>query len=779
MMEKRLDIRKVIGLLFFIFIVACQQDEDDLLLVHSSEVISFHLSQMEDENASRSPFPHYGEHAGNGVLRSDYSADTLVMGMYVSDMDEDMSYTRGVPVTSANLASFGVYASRQEEGKSIQSFFKNLKVSKIDDGSFENETSYYWPGDIFTVGFMAISPYDPQGLSVNMDGNNALPVSFDYTVPAESVNQNDLLLAVTPNYQGDYYETVGLNFRHLCSAVNVKVGSIPQGTIKSITFKNIHNKGTYTIANDTWSVNGASKTDFAVDFVGTQTEYPTTGNETGNPQINDASATFMMIPQTLPDDAEMIVSFTHTISGKTEELSCPLAGFEWAKATTTNYLINISPYYELYIEEEDVAVADCHYDMRVIHIKNDYTNKEWTLNSNQDWVKFRLMPADYETNTDYQFYKNYWLEAHTVTTQNISYNSSGDQTGNTTQTVDYGLSNSVSSSGNQVVLVYVEENVGEGIGTRAATLSLQTGDKEVSSVEVKQYYPLWNNNLAFERIEEDENGYKWGFASMRTVTYNYPAIDDVDWGEYQYLWNFVKNNRNTFLIGWLCRIIYDSVIGDRETARTSAYNTFYDTYFNTTTNLSTGFISMSGSADGDWSVMLDYGKLNNISTSGDGLANTRTILSYGGNTTTSDAETWLTNNGLTKGAETSSDDNTTIPETAAYHAIMRNKWKMTTKITNTTRIINGENFTETTSVNELSLTDEGIQWFLPSSGEISSLIQTACDDDSDNNDESLSGSYWTSTSSSNPNAYSFNASGSVSTANRTTAFKVRAARNKP
>ena len=148
------------------------------------------------------------------------------------------------------------------------------------------------------------------------------------------------------------------------------------------------------------------------------------------------------------------------------------------------------------------------------------------------------MPADYETNTDYQFYKNYWLEAHTVTTQNISYNSSGDQTGNTTQTVDYGLSNSVSSSGNQVVLVYVEENVGEGIGTRAATLSLQTGDKEVSSVEVKQYYPLWNNNLAFERIEEDENGYKWGFASMHTVTYNYPAIDDVDWGEYQYFYYF-------------------------------------------------------------------------------------------------------------------------------------------------------------------------------------------------------------------------------------------------
>lgn len=760
-----------------VFMFSCAENEMISEPLHRSDVISFSVM---DDNMSRTSCS--GELMYNEVLCSDVSEDTLPMEVYVSNGVYTSVNSRGVVLESGNLNSFGVYATKQgiETGSTIQSLFSNVHVSRdITTGSCTTERTYYWPGANYDLSFMAVAPYNPVGVTVIMDSNNLMPKELLYTLPDEASLQSDLMITSTRNYAGDYNQIISLQFRHLCSAVNVKVGSIPQGSIKSITFKNIHNKGTYTIANDTWSVNGASKTDFAVDFVGTQTEYPTTGNETGNPQINDASATFMMIPQTLPDDAEMIVSFTHTISGKTEELSCPLAGFEWAKAASTNYLINISPYYELYIEEEDVAVADCHYDMRVIHIKNDYTNKEWTLNSNQDWVKFRLMPADYETNTDYQFYKNYWLETHTVTTQNISYNSSGNQTENTTQTVDYGLSNSVSSSGNQVILVYVEENVGEGTGTRAATLSLQTGDKEVSSVEVKQYYPLWNNNLAFERIEEDENGYKWGGASMRTVTYTYPAIDDVNWGDYQYLWNFVKNNRDTFLIGWLCRIIYDSVIGDRETARANVYNTFYDTYFNTTTNLSTGFISMSGSADGDWSVMLDYGKLNNISTSGDGLANTRTILSYGGSTTTSDAETWLTNNGLVKGAETSSDDNTTIPETAAYHATMRSKWKMTTKITNTTRIINGENFTETSSVNELSLTDEGIQWFLPSSGEISSLIQTACDGDSDNNDESLSDSYWTSTSDGNPNAYSFNASGSVSATNRTTALKVRAARNKP
>lgn len=778
-MKKRLDIRIFIGLLLCTLFVACQQDELDSPLVEASEAISFHVIQTEEDVASRSTDSYYGELVGNKVLRSDVSADTLAMSVYVSDMNENTTLSRGVPVNLGNLTSFGVYASRQATGKDIQSFFKNLKVYKDGNGDFINDMAYYWPGEKYTVGFKAISPYNPQGLSVNMDVDNAMPATLDYTVPNAPVDQSDLMLAVTPDYAGDYHQTVPLTFKHLCSAVNVKVGTIPQGSIKAITFKNIYNKGTYTIANDAWSVNNASKDNFSVDFVGAQAEYPTSGNQTGNPQINDASATFMMIPQTLPDDAEMIVSFTHTISGVTEELSCSLAGIEWAKATTTNYLINISPYYELYIEEENVATADCHYDMRVIHIKNEYDQKEWTLSSDQEWAKFRLMPADYETNADYQSYSDYWFENHQVITHNISYNSSGNQTGNTTQTVDYGLSNSISSSGNQVVLVYLEENVGEGAGTRSATLTLQTGDKEVSSVELKQYYPLWNNNLAFERIEEDETGYKWGFASTRTVTYTYPAIDAVNWGDYQNLWDFVKNNRNTFLIGWLCRIIYDNVIGDRETARSNAYTTFYDTYYNTTTNQSTNFVTMTGSADRDWSATLDYGKLNNISTSGDGLANTIAILTYGGSSTTSDAETWLVNNGLTKGAETSSDDQTKIPETAAYRAIMRNKCNLTTRITNTTRIVNGETFTETTSVNELSLSEDGIQWFLPSATEISSLVQTACDSDSNNNDESLSGSYWTSTSSSNLKANSFDASGSVGTTDRTTPLKVRAARKKP
>jgi hypothetical protein len=212
-----------------------------------------------------------------------------------------------------------------------------------------------------------------------MDVDNAMPATLDYTVPNAPVDQSDLMLAVTPDYTGDYYLDVPLTFKHLCSAVNVKVGTIPQGSIEAITFKNISNKGTYTIANDAWSVNNASKDNFAVDFVGTSTNYPTAGTETGNPQINDASATFMMIPQTLPDDAEIEITFLHSNTGKEETLKASLKGTSWVMGQTNNYLISITPDYILDFTTEQVDMQDAHYVMVPLTIKAKFLNEGWKL----------------------------------------------------------------------------------------------------------------------------------------------------------------------------------------------------------------------------------------------------------------------------------------------------------------------------------------------------------------------------------------------------------------
>lgn len=631
-MKKRLDIRRFVGLLLCTLFVACQQDELDSPLVEASEAISFHVIQAEEDVASRSMDSYYGEFVGNKVLRSDVSADTLAMSVYVTDMNENTTLSRGVPVTLGNLTSFGVYASRQAMGKDIQSFFKNLKVYKDGNGDFINDMAYYWPGEKYTVGFMAISPYNAQGLSVNMDVDNAMPATLDYTVPNAPVDQSDLMLAVTPDYAGDYYLDVPLTFKHLCSAVNVKVGTIPQGSIKAITFKNIYNKGTYTIANDAWSVNNASKDNFAVDFVGTSTNYPTAGTETGNPQINDASATFMMIPQTLPDDAEIEITFLHSNTGKEETLKASLKGTSWVMGQTNNYLISITPDYLLEFITEEVPMQDAHYVMVPLTIKAKFLNEGWKLSGTaSDGSKVTFC----ESLTALQ-QSGYWIEEDR-----------GQETLTST------------TQGDEVnVYAFLEENVTNV--KRTIDLSLRPAsnvyqDRAAKTLQIEQLCPAWNGNLGCERIEDGQ--YPWGFSWARNdgnskVTYTFTA--NGFWGSV-----------GLAIIKWyIDRLNLDYITTTGWLVLQSATVDFSN-------------IDAAGVADSD----------------ADGLTNTKELYNYKGVNEASDFMAQLESWGGVPDKDLNTNNPT---EFAARACAMKNKYNKTTETTNgqtvDTPVLKEENF---------------------------------------------------------------------------------------
>lgn len=478
-------------------------DKEDIVLPseqHGS-VIRF---SMKAKNLSRGVgAADYGVLTQNMVLRSGVSPDTLAMGLYVHEgMDAQCStQSRGAVLTENNLTSFGVWASREEDNVK-GSFFKNLKVTRnASTGECTSERAYYWPGAMFTLGFMGIAPYNPQGLTV--DDNGALPVTLDYMVPTLAVDQSDLMLGVTHEYNGDDKTPVHLEFRHLCSAVNVKVGTIPQGSIEAITFKNISNKGTYTLASNTWSVTQGSKADFAVDFVGTSTNYPTAGTETGNPQINDASATFMMIPQTLPDDAEIEITFLHSNTGKEETLKASLKGTSWGMGQTNNYLISITPDYILDFTTEQVDMQDAHYVMVPLTIKAKFLNEGWKLSGTaSDGSKVTFC----ESLTALQ-QSGYWIEEdrgqETLTSTTL-----GDEVN---------------------VYAFLEENVTNE--KRTIDLSLRPAsnvyqDRAAKTLQIEQLCPAWNGNLGCERIEDGQ--YPWGFSWAKNdgnskVTYTFTA----------------------------------------------------------------------------------------------------------------------------------------------------------------------------------------------------------------------------------------------------------------
>lgn len=652
--------------------LSCAKEDIVLPSEQHRSVISF---SMKAQTLSRGVgAAGYGVLTQNMVLRSGTSPDTLAMGLYVHEgMDAQCSpQSRGVVLTENNLTSFGVWASREEDNVK-ESFFKNLKVTRnASTGECASERAYYWPGAMYTLGFVGIAPYNPQGLTV--DDNGALPATLDYTVPTLAVDQSDLMIGVTHDYNGDDKTPVHLEFRHLCSAVNVKVGTIPQGSIEAITFKNIFNKGTYTLASNTWSVTQGSKADFAVDFVGTSTNYPTAGTETGNPQINDASATFMMIPQTLPDDAEIEITFLHSNTGKEETLKASLKGTSWVMGQTNNYLISITPDYILDFTTEQVDMQDAHYVMVPLTIKAKFLNEGWKLSGTaSDGSKVTFC----ESLTALQ-QSGYWIEEDR-----------GQETLTST------------TQGDEVnVYAFLEENVTNV--KRTIDLSLRPAsnvyqDRAAKTLQIEQLCPAWNGNLGCERIEDGQ--YPWGFSWARNdgnskVTYTFTA--DGFWGAV-----------GLAIIKWyIGRLNLDYITTTGRLVLQSATVDFSN-------------IDATGVADSD----------------ADGLTNTKELYNYKGVNEASDFMAQLESWGGVPDKDLNTNNPT---EFAARACAMKNKYNKTTDTTNgqtvDTPVLKEENFVwylpaknEIVQIVDSQYTMSGVYWTSTSEadGEEKAYIYTA------------------------------------------------------
>ena len=505
-MKRRLEIRNVAWLLLVTLFFACQKEDVETPLEQAGKAIRFQMEQMEESDHSRTASSNVGTYRNTMVMRSATSADTLAVDVYGHDGVQNPLLSRGAALSANNLTSFAIYASSTRNNAST-SYIKDWRITRnASSGDCTSDMAYIWPGDKYSLQFMAVAPYKPQGLTINQSASEALPASFTYVLPDEAVNQTDIAIAATAEYAGNYYLDVPLTFKHLCAAINVKVGSIPKGTVQSVKFKNIPNKGTYTIANEQWAINGGTKKDYAVDFVGVNPSYTTTGTETGNPQMNEVNATFMMIPQTLPADAELEIMFVHDNTGKKDTLTASLDGEVWIKGRTRNYLISITPDYILDFAVEEIPLQDAHYVMVPLSIKANYLPEGWTIsakNNEDSKITFRAEQTTLQKS-------GYWIE---------------EDRGDTLITV--------TTLGDAVpVYAYLEEN----IGTSARDIELvlrPKGEvyKNKPSVNLRfnQLCPKWGTGFGSERI--DDGSHQWGFLwdSNTKVTYTFESDGFGGW----------------------------------------------------------------------------------------------------------------------------------------------------------------------------------------------------------------------------------------------------------
>ena len=262
----------------------------------------------------------FTEEAGNACLQ-----ETTVPGV---------NPVKRAPATRSDFqnsigAPFGAFACKNGSGK--PDFFYNEKVAA--NGTMMSPK--VWTSDESTLQFYAVYPH--------IDGSNPnlqlvqplageLP-SVDFTAPTDIANQIDLMTAstqdITYTSTGGGSHVVPLTFYHSLTAIRFGVGSNLSWakTIKSVEFQGVYSKGRYDIKTKTWSNQSATQ-NYKLDNIGVST------SEAVNNVILKDGHTFLMVPQTLPVGAKIVVTFSDGTS-----ITAKIEGKKWKPGTTKTYMI--------------------------------------------------------------------------------------------------------------------------------------------------------------------------------------------------------------------------------------------------------------------------------------------------------------------------------------------------------------------------------------------------------------------------------------------------------
>ena len=244
-------------------------------------------------------------------------------------MHEEMSVTAFVyPASDSWPSAF--------TGGSATSYMRTLRVKKSESWN----TSYYWPGAARRISFFASAPYDSPGLTRLTDGSGSTLPYLSYTVPAGVADQKDLLVAASTDRPGNTNAAEALAMKHALTAVRFVTGDdMLAGTVSKITLKDVYGTGRLPLqASAAWYDLGGAR-DFAQTF--SPEAVAPDPNVLGSP-ITQPSATFMMIPQTLPAGAQLEVVYTDKLTNTQRTLTASIAGKTWPMGKTVTYRISTS-----------------------------------------------------------------------------------------------------------------------------------------------------------------------------------------------------------------------------------------------------------------------------------------------------------------------------------------------------------------------------------------------------------------------------------------------------
>lgn len=210
-------------------------------------------------------------------------------------------------------------------------------------------------------------------------GSMGNPPTITYEVPNAPQDQVDLIAAYSGEVDGDYCKAVPLTFKHALAAVQFKLGFEATTRVKSLTISGVYNRGKGSFDPTTGDLvvtpvtgaigsgshpeitpsNPATSADlysYTYAYKGSgpdYTEYEYSGGSlTNDGVLTDGDNTLMMIPQTLPEGATLILEYYvyEASNWVAKTITCDISGFQWKSGHRYIYTIKEEPSYDIYFD---------------------------------------------------------------------------------------------------------------------------------------------------------------------------------------------------------------------------------------------------------------------------------------------------------------------------------------------------------------------------------------------------------------------------------------------
>lgn len=320
-------------------------DDFEPILIDSSNTINLKASVSNEwgqnytcSNSSGNSTPKDTVFAMESHTSESYYLHTRNTFNNGNPFDEDASLlSRGIMMNMDDYDSFGLFAGIYEdawdESTCGANYIYNEECNHIENNSFATQNPYFWPGMGQKIRFWGYAPFNHQNITLPSINSLGSP-TITYTVPHNNDEQIDIITVMADGAK-DGNGAQNLIFNHALTAIQfVLADDVKEGSIKRISINGVYSTASTVIGESLW-FNHCNIDDFSLDF---NPDF-STGDSNNSTELAVDENTFIMIPQILPTDAEIVVEFTD-ITNTTRELRATIENSEWKAGYIITYHIS-------------------------------------------------------------------------------------------------------------------------------------------------------------------------------------------------------------------------------------------------------------------------------------------------------------------------------------------------------------------------------------------------------------------------------------------------------